>query len=191
MATQKESLSVEALAKAIETTLALAKKNGEQLTINAVANKIREKFTFSKDKWSAARKMLAQKTNKSDATKPCATKPAHKGKTCDKLCACKENHADQSPADLFYDSIDSAYDMVEDAVAHFFSKLVEAYSPDKSVSGEVSVSGPLEPIIQETLDLAVAAGLLKRSIRYSLGDKVIDKLSASKSTKKPSAKKTK
>lgn len=113
------------------------------------------------------------------------------GKTCDEQCACKKDHEGQSASDLFYDSIDNAYDMVEEAVAHFFSKLVEAYSPDKSVSGEVSVSGPLEPIVQETLDLAVAAGLLKRSVRYSLGDYVLDKLAASKSTKKPSAKKSK
>lgn len=150
MATVKKSLTVNELADLIRKSSAQTAK--ETMTT------LRTKYTFSKDKWSAARKLISQvkaeepvKTTKATTTIECV---------CDD---CREQAEDE-----LFDIIEGACEDAEDCVGNFFASL-KAMSLKNPNTILVPADCPAaRPEIFRLLDLAVEGGLLEKHIGYSL-----------------------
>lgn len=150
MATVKKSLTVYELADLIRKSSAQTAK--ETMTT------LRKKYTFSKDKWSAARKLISHveaeepvKTTKTPATIECV---------CDD---CRKQAEDE-----LFDIIEGAREDAEDCVGNFFASL-KAMSLKNPKTILVPADCPAaRPEIFRLLDLAVEGGLLEKHIGYSL-----------------------
>ena len=163
MATGKKSLTVNELADKIRMLTPKKTKDSPQgPTSYQMMAELRKYFTFSKDKWNAARKLItAVKAEK--PVKP-TKKPTKATTTIEFVC---DDCRDQAEDELF-DIIEGARDDAEDCVSDFFASL-KAMSLKNPKTILVPADCPsARPEIFRLLDLAVEGGLLEKHIGYSL-----------------------
>ena len=153
MATVKKSLTVNELADLIRKSPAKSAKE--------IMKELRTKYTFSKDKWNAARKLITKA--KAKAAKP-TKKPVKVTATVECVCDdCREQAEDE-----LFDIIEGAREDAEDCVGNFFASL-KAMSLKNPKTILVPADSPAaRPEIFRLLDLAVEGGLLEKHLGYSL-----------------------
>ena len=154
MATVKKSLTVNELADLIRKSPAKSAKE--------IMKELRTKYTFSKDKWNAARKLIT--SGKVEYPVTPTKKPAKVTATI--ACVC-DDCMEQAEDELF-DIIEGAREDAEDCVGNFFASL-KAMSLKNPKTILVPADCPAaRPEIFRLLDLAVEGGLLEKHIGYSL-----------------------
>lgn len=111
MATKKKSLTVKELAEKIRCIS--QKRKG--ITAKQIMGELRKSFTFSKDKWAAARKMLAP-AGKKVVKNPTCTKPACVKQTtkitkkpCKGGCVIEFSCTDNNTIKKVYDLLDDLF----------------------------------------------------------------------------------
>lgn len=161
MATVKKSLTVNELADKIRMLTAKKTKDSPQgPTSKQIMAELREYFTFSKDKWNAASKLITA-VKAEEPVKPTKATP-----TIECVCDdCREQAEDE-----LFDIIEGAREDAEDCVGNFFASL-----KTMSLKNPKTILIPADcpsarPEIFRLLDLAVEGGLLEKHIGYSLSD---------------------
>lgn len=163
MATVKKSLTVNELADKIRMLTPKKTKDSPQgPTSKQIMAELRKYFTFSKDKWNAARKLITS-GNAEEPVKP-TKKPVKVTATIACICDdCREQAEDE-----LFDIIEGAREDAEDCVGNFFASL-KAMSLKNPKTILVPADCPAaRPEIFRLLDLAVEGGLLDKHIGYSL-----------------------
>ena len=187
MATDKKSLTINELADEIRKLLRGQDKDAAHgLTSKELMAKLRETFSFSKDKWAAARKLIS--TKKPDtASKPAKVPAQHVVSTIECICEdCKEQAEDE-----LFDHIDAVCDDAEDYVGEFFAFLKAKSIKEPSTILIPDVCPAASPEIFRLLDLAVESGLLEKHIGFSISKEALraNKTPHQKTSKKAGKKK--
>lgn len=154
MATVKKSLTVNELADLIRKSPAKS--------ATEIMKDLRTKYTFSKDKWNAARKLITEVKDEEPIN--LTKKPSKATTTIECVCDdCREQAEDE-----LFDIIEGAREDAEDYVSDFFASL-KAISLKNPKTILVPADCPAaRPEIFRLLDLAVEGGLLEKHIGYSL-----------------------
>lgn len=161
MATVKKSLTVNELADKIK----LAPKGTNASKIMA---DLRTKYTFSKDKWNTARKLITA-VKAEEPVKP-AKKPVKATATIECFCEdCREQAEDE-----FFDMVDYARDEAEKSVGCFFASLKEKSMIDPHTIMIPACCPAARPEVFRLLDLGVESGLLDKHIGYSLSEAALE-----------------
>lgn len=185
MATVKKSLTVNELADKIRMLTPKKTKDSPQgPTSKQIMAELRKYFTFSKDKWNAARKLIT--TVKAEEPVKPTKKPSKATATIECVCDdCREQAEDE-----LFDIIEGAREDAEDCVGNFFASL-KAMSLKNPKTILVPADCPAaRPEIFRLLDLAVEGGLLEKHIGYSLSHAALKeydrrrKMAAKKTAKK-------
>lgn len=154
MATVKKSLTVNELADLIRKSPAKSAKE--------IMKELRTKYTFSKDKWNAARKLITS------GKVEYPVKPTKKPTKVTATIACVCDDCMEQAEDELFDIIEGAREDAEDCVGNFFASL-KAMSLKNPKTILVPTDCPAaRPEIFRLLDLAVEGGLLEKHIGYSL-----------------------
>lgn len=163
MATEKKSLTVNELAnKIMMLTPKKTKGSPQGHTSKQIMAELRKYFTFSKDKWNAARKLITRV----ESEEPVKPTKKHTKATSTIECVC-DDCREQAEDELF-DIIEGAREDAEECVGDFFASL-KAMSMKNPNTILVAADCPAErPEIFRLLDLAVESGLLEKHIGYSL-----------------------
>lgn len=170
MATVKKSLTVNELAEKIKMLTQKKTKDSPQgPTSKQIIAELREHYTFSKDKWTAARKLVA--IPKAIPIKP-TKKPAK--------VACTAACATEKAIRECFDVLDKERMSADAFVAALFA--FSKTHPDTISS--IDVCPMSHPTLFAALDRAVEAGLLKEFHGYALGDAYSKKNAPKKANKK-------
>ena len=168
MATVKKSLTVNELADKIRMLTPKKTKDSPQgPTSKQMMAELRKYFTFSKDKWNAARKLITA-VKAAEPVKP-TKKPPEVMATIECIC----DDCRTSAAEDFFDMVEFAQDEAKGFVGDFYASLKA-----KSLKNPMSILIPdacpsARPEVFRLLDLAVESGLLVKHIGYSLSETAI------------------
>ena len=168
MATVKKSLTVNELANIIRKS---PSKSAKELM-----KALRVKYTFSKDKWNAARKLITA-VKAENSVKP-IKKPTKATATIECICDdCKSRAEDE-----FFAMIDATQDEAKDFVGEFFAELKAKCMKNPCIIGFIPACCNTKSEVLRLLDMGVENGLLEKRIGYTLSDAAI-KTYAKKRTK--------